>query len=585
MNHKKILILVYMICLFVIIFTTPVFSQEGHIKLLAVQDINENETKGSVADLYLDIEEGKGRVFLETYPLAKLDTQISTRVAKEIACNYIDIDCEKYDFFYTLRADSSIVGGPSAGGAIAVLTASMLKGWELDSNTAITGTINSGGLIGPVGGLEEKIEAASEEKISKVLISRGSRFSKKDNMTFDLESYGEDLNVSVSEIVDLDDAIYYFTGNRIKDKTKDIKISEDYKKTMKTLAQDLCQRAKSLKNDTDNVVYDENLTRTKERSDNLTQKGLDEISNESYYSKASYCFGANVGYRELIFIQENYNDFNKVLEWINTMENATEAFQIKTISDLQAYMIVKERLKDSKKSLEEAEEKYQNDEDYFSQFAYSYERAYSAKSWMTFFRLKGKEYEFNDEMLKKSCINKISEAEERLQYANIYFPTSLIGIREKISEAKLELEENNNALCLFHATEAKAEADSVITIIGVSEEDAPNVLDNRLEVSKRIIAEQKQGVFPILGYSYYEYSKSLRNDDLFSSLLYSQYALEMSNLQIYFKEKKEENIFDNININYPMLLLFLSGVLIGFSFGYWLRKRHSKNKKNLKKSK
>ena len=129
------------------------------MKLLAVKE-TDNGYEGAVADLYLEIKEGSGRVFPDTFPLTKVDTQISTRFAKDIACSYLNKDCSGYDFIYTIMADSPIIAGPSAGGAITLLTLSLLDDFKLDEKTGITGTINSGGLIGPVGGIKEKINAA-----------------------------------------------------------------------------------------------------------------------------------------------------------------------------------------------------------------------------------------------------------------------------------------------------------------------------------------------------------------------------------------------------------------------------------------
>ena len=63
---------------------------------------------------------------MDTFPLAKLDTQVSTRLAKEVACSYLDINCDSFDFFYTIRAQSPIIVGPSAGAAITILTISLL---------------------------------------------------------------------------------------------------------------------------------------------------------------------------------------------------------------------------------------------------------------------------------------------------------------------------------------------------------------------------------------------------------------------------------------------------------------------------
>ena len=90
----------------------------------------ENGFEGSTADLYLEIKNGRGRVFLDTYPLTKLDTQMSTRFAKEIACSKTDYNCDKYDFVYTIKSGSVIIGGPSAGAAITLLTIASIEGLE-----------------------------------------------------------------------------------------------------------------------------------------------------------------------------------------------------------------------------------------------------------------------------------------------------------------------------------------------------------------------------------------------------------------------------------------------------------------------
>src|SRR3989338_3788335 len=155
------------------------FPKKGHMKLLAVSD-TEDGYKGITADLYLEVQLGEGRVFIESFPLTKMDTQISTRFAKEIACSELNLDCDSYNFFYTIKADTALVGGPSAGAAAAVLTAAILQGDEIDESIAMTGTINSGGLVGPVGGLKEKIAAAQKRGLRKVLITEGERYIKPD---------------------------------------------------------------------------------------------------------------------------------------------------------------------------------------------------------------------------------------------------------------------------------------------------------------------------------------------------------------------------------------------------------------------
>ena len=100
------------------------WATEGHIALLAVAESSKG-LSGAIADLSLEIRPGNGRVFLETFPTTKEDTQISMRFAKQVACSYLKVDCSDKDFIFTIRAGPGIVGGPSAGAAAALLTISV----------------------------------------------------------------------------------------------------------------------------------------------------------------------------------------------------------------------------------------------------------------------------------------------------------------------------------------------------------------------------------------------------------------------------------------------------------------------------
>ena len=58
-------------------------AKQGSIKLLAVKETPAGYI-GSKADLYLETRPGEGRVFLDTRPLTKLDTQISQDLQKRL---------------------------------------------------------------------------------------------------------------------------------------------------------------------------------------------------------------------------------------------------------------------------------------------------------------------------------------------------------------------------------------------------------------------------------------------------------------------------------------------------------------------
>jgi uncharacterized protein len=91
---------------------------------------------------------GSGRVFVDTLPLAEIDMQGSARLAVKVASAIVsgdrnrDVDPTVYDYFFVIRTESPIIGGPSAGGILCTAVVSLLEDWDLDEKTVMTG-INS----------------------------------------------------------------------------------------------------------------------------------------------------------------------------------------------------------------------------------------------------------------------------------------------------------------------------------------------------------------------------------------------------------------------------------------------------------
>ncbi len=586
--------LLFLFIILNLILIPNVLAKQGHMKLLAVRE-TEDGYEGGIADLYLEIKPGSGRVFLETFPLTRTDTQMSTRFAKAIACDFIEKECDDIDFFYTITADSAIIAGPSAGASIAVLTVAMLENIELNENYAITGTINSGGLVGPVGGLKAKIEAAKKSGLKKVFIPAGEIIVRANNATTDLKNLSKELDIEIVEVSTLSEAVKSFTGKDIQQRFKDIEISEEYINVMKSLAKDLCDRSNKLKSEAINLDYTLNVSVLKENAYNLTNKGREAFEKQTFYSSASYCFGANVEYSTLLLLSKNLskdealNEIKKLNKVIKDFRENVESKEKKTITDLEAYIVVKERLSEAEESAQQAFEILNNTnrtDRAARTLAYASERINSAYSWATFLGKKGKTFILNKEVLKKSCQNKISEADERMQYVELYFPNTLDSIKKSIDKANEELENGNYELCLSQASKAKADVDIILSVFGVENEQYKNIVDRKLEVVKNNIArEASKGIFPILGYSYYEYANSLKESDVFSALLYSEYALELGNLDIYFKESdgKEKSIENNdIDIDKKLLSVFIIGLLVGFVAASLVKRKYTA--KNFKKS-
>lgn len=630
-----------------------------HLKLLAVREEN-NTYVGSDADLYLELKEGSGRVFLETFPLTKMDTQLSTRFAKEIACNHFKLNCNKYDFIYTIKADSNIIGGPSAGAAIAALTTIAVLDLDYDEEIAITGTINSGGIIGPVGGIKEKLEAAARAGLKKVLVAKGARKMQEEdsagsilegqdiadtnitntdhdsnsndndnnsndngnnitptntstinstgtNATLplkpDLIEYAKNnLSIEAIEVMDLDEVMFYFTGIELNHQDVQITMNPEYNDIMSSLQSLLCKRAQNIETELRQnriligVDMNETITGRKEKADNATKKG-------EYYTAASYCFGLNILLKSHYYDKKNVTEpvlqnlFLALEQKVTNLELKLASQKIETISDLQTIMVVKERVGDVKTQIKTFSKNGITLEEKRNLYSYAEERYFSALSWMQFFAMDGKKLVLDQNKLKESCMLKISEAEERDQYVGIFIGDALTqGIREKIDHATEALDAEEYGLCLIRAIQAKGEANAILSTLGLEMDFYDEFINSKSKAVERIIAENSnEGLFPILGYSYFQYANSLREEDKYATLVYLEYALEMSDLGAYFPEEKQ--FLEKVSSGVPSTVLnpefvfrlegFVAGVII-ILFLIWVKPKYfalNSWKKKLKKKK
>ncbi len=550
-NQAGILLTAIFAACILAVLAAPAAAQHGSIKLLAVSE-GPAGLEGSVATLELDVQKGSGRVFIDTFPTAKIDTQLSTRFAKDMACKYLNLDCSNLDFFYTIRADSPIVGGPSAGAAVTTLTISLLKGIELDDDVVITGTINSGGLIGTVGGIKEKIDAAAGADLKKALIPETSRYVEENNKTLDMVKYGLDKGIKVAEVGSIDEVLSHYTGKDYNLTPKRVKIKPMYEDTMKGLAEGLCERSTQLKKEVQNFriknisLVDNDFADTKNKADNLTEEGRAAFEDERYYSSASYCFGANVKYKSLLYRLKDPSEgeyiriMSDLQMNITSLESELEGFEIRTITDLQAYMIVADRIEEAKDYLNRSRINLRHNSTQLPlNMAFAGERLQSAVSWSTFMGQKGSKFRISETELMRSCLNKISEAEERYNYVNYLFRGAMNDVGRELQSTKGAYKKGDYALCLYEAALTKARIGVVSSSIGVKEENLDKLLERKLQAARTsVINQQESGIYPILSYSYYEYAKSLKERDIYSALLYAEHALELSNMDIYFEPEK-----------------------------------------------
>ena len=116
---------------------------------------------------------GHGIVYFSAEPLTQLDTQAAARIAAIVASILAGTDFYSYDYFIRLKANATIIGGPSASGAMAVAILAALRGKTIPSNFSMTGMVDPDMTLGPVGGIPEKLEAVAKDGVKVFVIPAG----------------------------------------------------------------------------------------------------------------------------------------------------------------------------------------------------------------------------------------------------------------------------------------------------------------------------------------------------------------------------------------------------------------------------
>src|SRR5439155_1766011 len=107
--------------------------------------------------------------------------------------------------------------GPSAGGLMTASFVSGVLGQEMKSDVAFTGTINPDASIGPVGGIQYKLEAVAKEGKKTFLIPIGQRYEVDEDtgQTVDVINKGQLAGLKVQEVATLDEAYEILTGKTL----------------------------------------------------------------------------------------------------------------------------------------------------------------------------------------------------------------------------------------------------------------------------------------------------------------------------------------------------------------------------------
>ncbi len=117
---------------------------------------------------------GKKSEIIATGKLGDIAKEAVQNVAAVIMKIYGEDIKEKYDIFVQFLQTYEGVEGDSASVSVAVAVISAFKNVEIDQSVAMTGSLTVRGEVLPVGGVTQKIEAAIDAGLKKVVIPKGN---------------------------------------------------------------------------------------------------------------------------------------------------------------------------------------------------------------------------------------------------------------------------------------------------------------------------------------------------------------------------------------------------------------------------
>jgi len=563
--------------------------------------------------------------------------QGSARLAVKVASTLVrndedsDINPDNYDYYFVVRTDSPIIGGPSAGGVMTVAAVSLLKNWELDNQTVMTGMINPDGSIGPIGGITYKIDAAYSVGATRFLIPKGQdkytqmKTTTEENngwirtvtkpVTIDVSDYAmENYGIEVNEVADINDALEYYTGQRFEFQESDTPITtEDYNTSIKPLAsrllketRDTYQNASKKFEESSIPNYFPNYYRNDVKKE--LDKAFDSLEDaEKWYNESLYYTSTSKSFQSLIYSQFvsyscEYYDNDGSEGWIDNLLDEVDSLH-KNVSKeaknepvtgfvtLQTVGAAQRRASEAGAYLEQAKDIYENQGftsfsgvmDFLYSIAFVVERSKTVSWWIEIgtnkFNDTGK---ISNSTIENLALEYIEEAKQSVFYSNVLLGelgssySDSVGYlseaNELVNTAQDDLDNGYSKAALFESLEALVKANLAIELIGTNSEEKLDMASEN--ANNNIVKIRKQGIEPVLSVSYYEYAESLRNESAYdSALMYYKLsgmiagALSFTNTSSGTGSFKDVGIPERKNLSSNWILTFAIGIFVGVIAG------------------
>jgi uncharacterized protein len=500
---------------------------------------------GAVLSITVSAVPGEGHIYVDTWPLTELDTQASARLAVEVAGRITGKDVSQYDFYYVIRSDSPVIGGPSAGGVMTVATIAVLEGLEIDPTIMMTGMINPDESIGPVGGIIEKLDASTELGIDTFLVPWGqtiittqeiapfsSRWGpqvttkKVDVIEYAEETYG----ITVIEIKDIADAVFYFTGIQFdgEEVEGEVEVSTAF---LSSNADDALERTEEYRDEILILLSSKDLDRYEkgyldwylETAQGLIDNATEDISDERYYTALISLLNAEM----YIGVVDEYLSIESLDSRIDALEEKIEETDLALKEKRESIrgLVSLEFLSAAEKELKEAndyEEIAKNSERDILETVYAViyadKKADTVNLWLDLAVQYSEGEKISLEELKEDAWKRIEEANLVYVYVESMMEstTLLEDAATSLSAAQSEYDAGRYTSSLFYAIESSISS-SIAIELGLSSDD-PEVITEKVERAREdaeiaIQLSREEGYEPMLAACYYEYGVSLEEEE------------------------------------------------------------------------
>ena len=209
-------------------------STKIETKIMAV----DTNGKGIAARLVTEIRDGEGLVLVNINDiLADVNAQYSARLAKKITESLSENKLNETDVIFNIITDAVVVGGQSAGSAMALSLLSLVLDREINQSVIITGSVDENGTILDAAGIYEKSKAAKKEGGKLMLVPIGTSSNSVEyqkirrcgdvDLNFFFEdqadkkycetrfeerkiNIGEEIDIVIREIENVSEAINYY---------------------------------------------------------------------------------------------------------------------------------------------------------------------------------------------------------------------------------------------------------------------------------------------------------------------------------------------------------------------------------------